>query len=129
MLDFTKITFNEIDGTYVPLQIFYGYDLNKQEIKNFLDIYATAEEVPEDVSIQKIELLLSAYAKHDFKLEACCIDSDNNQYWVEINFRFANAVKFIRLLPDCAKGILKSNNIIQQKETVSYEKIECNSYV
>ena len=34
MLDFTKITFNEIDGTYVPLQIFYGYDLNKQEIKN-----------------------------------------------------------------------------------------------
>ncbi len=112
MLDFTKIAFNEIDGTYVPLQIFYGYDLNKQEIKNFLDIYATAEEVPEDVSIQKIELLLSAYAKHDFKLEACCTDSDYNQHWVEIHFRFANAVKFIRLLPDCAKGILKSNNII-----------------
>lgn len=112
MLDFTKIAFNEIDGTYIPLQIFYSYDLNKQEIKNFLDIYATEEEVPEDVSIQKIELLLSAYAKHDFKLEACCTDSDNNQHWVEINFRFANAVKFIQLLPDYAKGILKSNNII-----------------
>ena len=109
MLDFTKMTFNEIDETDVPLQIFYGYDLNKQEIKNFLDIYATAEEVPEDVSIQKIELLLSVYAKHNFKLEACCTDSNNNQYWVEINLQFVNADEFIRLLPDCAKEILKLN--------------------
>ena len=112
MLDFTKMAFNEINETDIPLQIFYGYDLNKQEIKNFFDTYATVEEVPEGVSIQKIELLLSIYAKHDFKLEACCTDSDNNQYWVEINLQFANADEFIRLLPDCTKEILKSNKMI-----------------
>ena len=78
MLDFTKITFNELDDTDKPLQVFYNYDLKESEIDIFLEEYATVEEVPEGVSIKKVELCLTIYAQHDFKLEACCTDTITN---------------------------------------------------
>lgn len=100
MLDYTKITFNELDDTDRPLQAFYNYDLQKNEIDDFLKEYATIEEVPEGVSIQKVELCLTIYEKHDFKLEACCTSMENEQYWVELNTQFTNADEFINLIPD-----------------------------
>ena len=72
MLDYTKITFNELDDTDKPQQAFYNYDLKENEIDSFLEEYATVEEVPEGVSIQKVELCLTIYAQHDLILEACC---------------------------------------------------------
>ena len=102
MLDFTKIAFNEVDNEN-PLQVFYGYDLTQSEIDKFLEEYATCEEVPEGVSIQNIELCLTIYSQHDFKLEACCTSADNEQYWVEINKQFTNADEFIQLIPDYGK--------------------------
>lgn len=103
MLDYTKITFNELDDTDKPLQAFYNYDLKESEIDIFLEEYATVEEVPEGVSIQKVELCLTIYAQHDFKLEACCTDTNNEQYWVEINKQFTNADEFIQMIPDYEK--------------------------
>lgn len=103
MLDYTKITFNELDDTDKPLQAFYNYDLKESEIDSFLEEYATVEEVPEGVSIQKVELCLTIYAQHDFKLEACCTDTNNEQYWVEINKQFTNADEFIQMIPDYGK--------------------------
>lgn len=103
MLDFTKIGFNELDDTDKPLQAFYSYNLKESEINDFLEEYATVEEVPEDVSIQKVELCLTIYTRHDFKLEACCTDTENNQYWAELNPQFTNADKFISLIPDYEK--------------------------
>lgn len=100
MLDYTKITFNELDDTDKPLQAFYNYDLKESEIDSFLEEYATIEEVPEGVSIQKVELCLTIYAQYDFKLEACCTDTNNEQYWVEINKQFINADEFIQMIPD-----------------------------
>lgn len=63
MLDYTKITFNELDDTDKPLQAFYNYDLKESEIDDFLEEYATVEEVPEGVSVQKVELCLTIYAQ------------------------------------------------------------------
>lgn len=103
MLDYTKITFNELDDTDKPLHVFYNYDLKESEIEDFLEEYATVEEVPEGVSIQKIELCLTIYEQHDFKLEACCIDTNNEQYWVELNKQFTNADEFIQMIPDYGK--------------------------
>ena len=103
MLDFTKITFNELDDTDKPLQSFYNYDLKESEIEDFLEEYATIEEVPEGVSIQKVELCLTIYAQNDFKLEACCTDTNNEQYWVEINKQFTNADEFIQMIPNYGK--------------------------
>lgn len=103
MLDFTKITFNELDDTGKPLQAFYNYNLKESEIDNFLEESATVKEVPEGVSIQKVELCLTIYARHDFKLEACCTDTENNQYWVELNSQFTNADEFIQMIPDYGK--------------------------
>lgn len=37
MLDYTKITFNELDNTDKPLQAFYNYDLKENEINSFLE--------------------------------------------------------------------------------------------
>lgn len=103
MLDYTKISFNELDDTGKPLQAFYNYDLKESEIDNFLEEYVTVEEVPEGVSIQKVELCLTIYARHDFKLEACCTDTENNQYWVELNAQFTNADEYIQMIPDYGK--------------------------
>lgn len=103
MLDYTKITFNELDETGKPLQAFYNYDLKESEIDNFLEEYATVDEVPEGISIQNIELCLTIYADRDFKLEACCTDTENNQYWVTLHDQFTNADEFIRLIPDYGK--------------------------
>lgn len=103
MLDFTKITFNELDNTDKPLQVFYNYDLKENDINDFLEEYATIEEVSEGVSIQKIELCLTVYSQHDFKLEACCTDTNNEQYWVELNKQFTNADEFIQMIPDYEK--------------------------
>ena len=103
MLDYTKITFNELDDTDKPLQAFYNYDLKESEIDDFLEEYATIEEVPEGVSVQKVELCLTIYIHHDFKLEACCTDTNNEQYWIEINKQFTNADEFIQMIPDYGK--------------------------
>ena len=103
MLDYTKITFNELDDTDKPLHAFFNYDLKENEIDDFLEAYAKVEEVPEGVYIQKVELCLTIYARHDFKLEACCTDTDNNQYWVELKSQFTNADELISLIPDYGK--------------------------
>ena len=83
MLDFTRISFNELDINK-PLQAFYNYDLKESEIYNLLEEYATAEEVPKGVSIQKLELCLT----------------NNEQHWVELNKQFTNADEFICLIPN-----------------------------
>jgi len=103
MLDFTKISFNELDTDNKPLQAFYNYDLKESEIDDFLEEYATVEEVPEGISVQKVKLRLTIYAQHDFKLEACCTDTNNEQYWVELNKQFTNADEFIQMIPDYGK--------------------------
>lgn len=100
MLAYPKISFNELDDIDKPLQVFYNYDLKESEINDFLEEYATVEEVPEGVSIRKIKFCLTIYARHDFKLEACCTDTENNQYWIELNSQFTNADEFISLIPD-----------------------------
>ena len=66
MLDYTKVTFNELDDTDKPLLVFYNYVLEQSEIDDLLREYATVEEIPEGVSVQKVELCLTIYARHDF---------------------------------------------------------------
>ena len=109
MLDYTKITFNELDKTIEQILqdtiniLYKNTYLKENEIDSFLEEYATVEEVPEGVSIQKVELCLTIYAQHDFKLEACCTDTNNEQYWIELNKQFTNADKFIQMIPDYGK--------------------------
>ena len=38
MLDYTKVTFNELDDTDKPLQVFYNYDLEQSEIDDLLRV-------------------------------------------------------------------------------------------
>lgn len=103
MLDYMKIAFNEMDNTDKPLQVFYNYNLKENEINDFLEECVTIEEVPKDISIKEVELCLTIYAKHDFKLEACCTDTNNKQHWVEITKQFTNADEFIELIPNYGK--------------------------
>lgn len=104
MLDYTKLSFNEIDNDDIPVQVFYGYSLNKDQINTFLAEYATCEEVPEGVSVQAIEICLSVYTQGDYKLEACCTDTDIEQYWVTIAEQFSCADQFFQLIPDCERN-------------------------
>lgn len=140
ILDFKKISFNELGDTDTPLQAFYNYDLQGNEIETFLRTYASTEEVPEGVSIQKIELCLTFYSKHDFKLEACCMDTDNNPHWVEMIKQFTNAGKFISLMPNNIKtqiaGWIKTDDLQWRRkindtayQLIEVRKVFCNEYV
>ena len=124
MLDFTKIKFNELDNDN-PLQAFYEYDLTQSEINQFMKEYATCDEVPEGVSIQKIELCLTIYSHHDFKLEACCTDAVNEQYWVMINEHFTNAADFIQLIPDYGK--ITKETIVNESAIVNRNWVRPNT--
>lgn len=103
MLDFSKITFNEVDDSERPLQIFYNYDLSQNGIEEFIERYATEDDIPKEASICNVELCLTIYSESDFKLEGCCTDTENDQYWVDVDYMFTNADEFISLIPDCEK--------------------------
>ena len=103
MLDYRKITFNEIDDTDKPLQAFYNYDLSREEIEDFVEKYATEDEVPRGMYLFNIELCLSIYSAHDFKLEAVVTNDNAEQFWIEISKQFTNADEFIQMIPDYGK--------------------------
>lgn len=103
MLDFTKISFNEIDDTDKPLQVFYNYDATQTEIENLVEEYATEDEVPRGMYLCGIELCLSIYSSSDFKLEAVCTNDNNEQFWFELDTQFSNADEFIQLIPNYGK--------------------------
>jgi len=109
MLDFTKITFNELDDTDKPYQVFYGYELDQNGIDDLLRIYADDKDIPEDAIVQNIELCLTCYSRHDYKLEACCTDINNKQYWIELSFRLTNCDEFIKIIPECERIKIKKS--------------------
>ena len=103
MLDYRKITFNEIDDTDKPLQVFYNYDLSQKEINEWLANEVTCEEIPEEITIVGTELCLTIFSRHDFKLEAVCTSDGGSQYWIELDNQFTNADEFIQMIPDYGK--------------------------
>ena len=103
MLDYTKITFNEIDDTDKPLQVFYNYDATQTEIEKLVEEYATEDEVPRGMYLHGIELCLTIYSARDFKLEGVVTNDNNEQFWFELDKQFTNADEFIQLIPDYGK--------------------------
>lgn len=103
MLDYTKITFNEIDDTDKPLQVFYNYDATQTEIEKLVEEYATEDEVPRGMYLYGIELCLTIYSARDFKLEGVVTNDNNEQFWFEFDKQFTNADEFIQLIPDYGK--------------------------
>lgn len=107
MLDYTKITFNEIDNTGNPVQVFYNYEATQTEIEKLVEEYAEEDEVPRGVCLCRIELVLTIYSKNDYKLEAVCSNDSAEQFWFELNKQFRNANEFIQLIPDYGKLRIK----------------------
>lgn len=101
-IDYNKVSFNELDMEY-PLQAFFNYEISKNEIDEWLANEVSCEEIPEEISIVGIELCLTIFARHDFKLEAVCTSDGGNQFWVELNNKFTNADEFVSLIPDYGK--------------------------
>jgi hypothetical protein len=102
-IDYNKLSFNELDNDVYPLQVFFNYAMLQDEIDEWVANEVTDKEIPKGVSIKGIELLLTIFGKHDFKLEAVCTSNDNNQYWVELDNMFSNADEFISLIPNYEK--------------------------
>ena len=103
MLDYTKITFNEIDDTEKPLQVFYNYDATQTEIEELVEEYADEDEVPRGMYLCGIELVLTIYSRNDFKLEGVVSNDNAEQFWFELDKQFRNADEFISLIPDYGK--------------------------
>lgn len=103
MLDYSRITFNEIDDTDKPLQVFYNYDLSQEEIDEWLANGFTCKEIPKGITIVGIELCLTIFSRHDFKLEMVCTSDGENKYWIELEDQFTNADEFIQMIPEYGK--------------------------
>ena len=101
-IDYSKVTFNELDMEY-PLQAFFNYNISQKEIDEWLSNDVICEEIPEEVSIIGIELCLTVFGKHDFKLEAICTSDGGSQFWIELFNKFANADEFICMIPNYGK--------------------------
>lgn len=98
-IDYTKVTFNKLNNEY-PLQVFFSYQISQNEINEWLANEVTCEEIPEEISIVEIELCLTIFGRHDFKLEAICVSECGSQFFVELNNHFTNADELISLIPD-----------------------------
>lgn len=105
MIDYSKVFFNELDDSEYPLQAFFDYDMTQPQI----DEWIASEDFKElsGLSVGNVELALTIFGRHDFKLEAVCTSSDNKQHWVELNDQFTNADKLLARIPDDKKSKLK----------------------
>lgn len=110
MLNYEKITFNEIDDTDKPLQVFYNYDVSQEEINEWLANEVACAEIPEEITIVAIELCLTIFSRHDFKLEAVCTSDWGSQYWIELEYQFTNADEFLQMIPDYGKLNIETVN-------------------
>lgn len=99
MLDYSKISFNELDNDAFPTMAFFNYDALENEIAELVENYASEDEVPKGTEITNIELGLSIFSSHDFKLEAFC----NDNYSFELDKQFSNADELIAMIPDYGK--------------------------
>lgn len=101
-IDYNKVSFNELDMEY-PLQAFFNYEITQEEISEWLANEVTCDEIPEEIIIVGMELCLTIFGRHDFKLEVVCTSDGGIQFWVELNNQFTNADEFISLIPDYGK--------------------------
>ena len=101
-IDYSKVSFNELDIEY-PLQAFFNYETTQEEISEWLANEVTCDEIPEEITIVGMELCLTIFGRHDFKLEAVCTSDGGSQFWVELDNQFTNADEFISLIPDYGK--------------------------
>lgn len=101
-IDYNKVSFNELDMEY-PLQAFLNYNMTQNEIDEWLVNEVSCEEIPEEITVIGVELCLTIFTRHDFKLEAVCTSDGGNQFWVELHNQFTNADEFVSLIPDYGK--------------------------
>ena len=101
-IDYNKVSFNELDMEY-PLQAFFNYEISQNEIDEWLANEVSCEEIPEKITIVGMELCLTIFGRHDFKLEAVCTSDGGSQFWVELDNQFRNADELIQLIPDYGK--------------------------
>lgn len=55
MLDYSKVTYNEIDDTDEPLQVFFNYEAAQTDIEKIVETYATDDEVPRGMYLYGME--------------------------------------------------------------------------
>lgn len=99
MLDYSKVTYNEIDDTDEPLQVFFNYEVAQADIEKIVEAYATDDEVPKGMYLCGMELCLCVYSINDFKLEAVCSNDNAEQFWFEINNQFRDADILLSKIP------------------------------
>ena len=80
-----------------------NYETTQEEISEWLANEVTCDEIPEEITIVGMELCLTIFGRHDFKLEAVCTSDGGSQFWVELDNQFTNADEFISLIPDYGK--------------------------
>lgn len=98
MIDYSKIYFNDYDCCNIPAQFFFEYDLDCNELDNFLAYYIAEEDMPEDKEVLNIELCLNMYSRCDYKLEAILNMEDGTQEWIEIWQHVCEVDEFIEAI-------------------------------
>lgn len=99
-INFNKVSFNELDDEY-PVKVFYNYALSENELNEWI-ANEIEDELPNEWFVG-VELVLTIFNKHDFKLEAVFTSETREQHWVELEQFMRNADEFITLIPNYGK--------------------------
>ena len=115
-IDATKISFNEIDDSDRPLQIFFNYDIS---------LYKTVRYLVENLGItnkfqiQSIEICVTVFSANDNKVELIVNYGDargnqNEQSWYVIDERTSDISGFLNLLKKAPEDFDKYNKYISK---------------
>lgn len=113
MIDYSKVYFNEMDDTVIPVQYFFGYDLTEQELAAFITYYIP--EMPDDKETDTAELCVSRYSHNDWKVEFISHNTDGTTDWFELLPNVTECDAFMEIVP-------ADKRITEKRENNSYEQ-------
>jgi len=96
MLDFEKISFNEMDDSDTPIQFFFLYDFLDNGERKLMHDFVDTWGIDEKKGISSIELCLTMFSKDDWKLEAV-VAHEYGKEWYEMGDS-SNATSFLEII-------------------------------
>lgn len=108
ILDYRRLSFNKLNKDYYPLQAFFNYEISQEEIDEWLANDVGYDQISGEINIISVELVLTIFSSHDFKLEAVCTSDCGNRFIIGVDDHFTNADEFICLIADYGKVRLEN---------------------
>ena len=108
MIDMTKVVFEEVDDDEYPTEIYYGYTIDSNQIREFIKDETSEPSSENEKFSMDGELIarfvLTVFCEGDYKLELLVEDESGRQNWYIVCFQFYNTPhEWFELIPNYGK--------------------------